>query len=283
MNQSTHPGFKTLTAAMARRATLDQFRSCRPSIPLDARGYTDRPENNLIDGVDLDDFRTDFEQGSGNELAGKFRAVHSSSALAANCFGPFKRRPEELYLAEANGFGSISFEHKCPVGLSQARTPPNLDLVAVGPGSVVGVESKFLEHLGRKTAKFADAYKDQINDARRDGPWYAEMMRLRDDPKYYRYLDAAQLIKHAFGLANTFPGKSTTLIYLFWEPNNAKDLNTIQEHREEVKDFAHRISGGFPSFEFLSYPELWDRWISLGSSFMVAHAGRLRERYCVSV
>lgn len=283
MNQPTPPGSKKLTAAMARAALLDRFRNSRPATPLDSRGYTDRPESNLIDGVDLSDVRADFEQGSGNELAGKFCAVHSSSALAANCFGPFRRKPEELYLAGMNGFRSMSFEHQCPIGLRQARTPPNLDLVAIGPEAVVAVESKLLEHFGRKTAKFADAYRDEITDSRRNEPWYAEMMRLRDDPRYYRYLDAAQLIKHAFGLAHTFPDRQTTLLYLYWEPTNGDHFDLLRTHRREISDFSQRIGSSSLRFASLSYPELWTRWAHHGTELTAVHAKRLQERYGVHV
>ncbi|MBU0966250.1 MAG: hypothetical protein KKA54_07705 [Proteobacteria bacterium] len=42
--------------------------------------------DNLIDGVSLAQFEADLQSGDGAELHGKFRAVHSSSALAVNCF-----------------------------------------------------------------------------------------------------------------------------------------------------------------------------------------------------
>lgn len=275
---------KRLTVEMAREALLQGFHSCRSSsASVDSRGYVDSPEANLIEGIDLDDFRDDFDQGSGNELAGKFRAIHSSSALAANCFGPFKRRPSDLQLADVTGFESVSFERKCPVGLRQARTPPNLDLLATRPDHIVAVESKLLEHFGKKRAKFADSYRDEITDSRRAGPWYAEMIRLRGDPTYYQHLDAAQLIKHAFGLANTFSNQNITLLYLYWEPTNGSEFDLLRTHREEIADFTSRIADGFPRFESVSYPELWTRWAEEGPASVAAHVHRMKERYGVRI
>jgi len=44
---------------------------------IDNRGYASNPQDNLLPGVKLTDFQSDYQQGSGNELADKFRAVHS--------------------------------------------------------------------------------------------------------------------------------------------------------------------------------------------------------------
>ena len=33
--------------------------------------------------------------------------------------------------------------------------------------------------------------------------------------KRYHYLDAAQLVKHAFGLGRTFGGQEVTLVYVY--------------------------------------------------------------------
>lgn len=37
----------------------------------------------------------------------------------------------------------------------------------------------------------------------------------------YQLLDAAQLIKHAFGLAHSRKNEPVTLVYLYWEPLDA--------------------------------------------------------------
>jgi hypothetical protein len=41
-------------------------------------------------GVNPDLIRADFAKGSGQEWTTKLRAIHSSAALAANSFGPWR-------------------------------------------------------------------------------------------------------------------------------------------------------------------------------------------------
>jgi hypothetical protein len=135
-----------------------------------------------------------------------FRAIHSSSGLAVNCFAPFRRRMGDLMLPGAGGFETLAFERRCPTGLRGGRAP-NLDVLLIGPGGVVGIESKLTEHLAPHRAEFSIAYAEQIRDERRDQGYFREMLRLMDRPDSYVWLDAAQLIKHAFGLTRTFGGR----------------------------------------------------------------------------
>jgi hypothetical protein len=106
------------------------------------------------------------------------------------------------------------------------------------------------------------------------------MVRLRERPHCYRWLDAAQLVKHGFGLAQTFGEKPATLVYLFWEPSNARAYSVFDEHRAEVERFAEAIDGDRPGFFWMSYPELWASWEARsGADWLRAHVGRLRVRY----
>ena len=202
-------------ATLARAALGKALERSTPAVTLDAKGYVADAAQNLVSGVALSDFEADLRQGDGNELEGKFRAAHSSSALAANNFAPFKFRPVDLQLAGFDGFSTLQFERKCHHGLVNRRAP-NLDLVAESSHHILAVESKCLEYLSPHKAEFADAYESQITDARRAGPWFAHMLTLNAQPNTYRWLDAAQLVKHAFGLAHTFPSHHIALLYLFW-------------------------------------------------------------------
>ena len=83
------------------------------------------------------------------------------------------------------------------------------------------------------------------------------MLRLMDRPDSYVWLDAAQLIKHSFGLARTFSDRLVTLLYLFWEPSNPDASPAFAEHRREIATFAERVAGSTPAFKAVSYPELW--------------------------
>ncbi|WP_109794947.1 PGN_0703 family putative restriction endonuclease [Minwuia thermotolerans] len=266
----------------AAQALAAAYTHTHPSRPLDGKGYAETAEANLLEGVRLEDFRQDFEQGDGNELEGKFLAAHSSSAFAANCFGPFKTRPEELELVGKGGFTKLGFERKCPTGLRGKS--PNLDLVAQTDDQIIAVESKCTEYLTSHEARFADAYSEKILDDRRDGPWFAEMERLKQDPRGYVHLDAAQLIKHAFGLAYTFPGQKVMLLYLYWEPANPEADPAFARHQAEIEAFAERTSEGFPRFASLSYPALWKSWNNReGPDWLRAHVANLQARYLVEI
>lgn len=259
------------------------FRDSAAYVCLDEKGYVADAVQNLIEGVSLAHFEADLLQGDGNEMGGKFRAAHSSSALAVNTFGRFKTELSSFSLLNLSGFTSLRFEQKCPHGLA-GRRAPNLDIVATGPDRVIAVESKCLEHLAPHVAQFSPAYEAGIRDERRDGAWFQEMRRLSREPRYYRWLDGAQLVKHAFGIAHTFKEQSATLLYLFWEPSNPENHPVFAEHRAEVAQFAASIRGSGPEFVAMSYPELWRSWESAVSpNWVRVHVGRLKARYDVVV
>ena len=269
--------------AGCRSALINALAVSAPNLSLDRSGYVADVRENLIESVTLADFESDLRQGDGNELEGKFRAAHSSCALAVNTFAPFKSDPAALPLPVGAGFNKLSFEQKCPHGLP-GRRAPNLDVVIEGPGGIVAIESKCLEPLSRHVAYFSPAYEEGIQDFRRDTEWFAEMLRLNANPNTYHWLDAAQLVKHAFGLAHTYPGRSVTLLYLFWEPSNPEEFPMFAEHREEVAQFAASIAGGTPDFMAMSYPELWSSWSARTSpEWIRGHVSRLKVRYGVNI
>lgn len=256
-------------------------RAC-PGLTLDGKGYVDDALLNILEGVERLDFEADLRRGDGNELEGKFRAAHSSSALAVNTFAPFRRRLSDLSLPGGGGFTNLCFERKCPHGLL-GRKPPNLDTLVESPEGIVGIESKCLEPLSRHVAKFAPAYTAEITDARCHTAWFAEMLRLIAEPRTYRWLDAAQLIKHAFGLAHTFTGRPTTLLYLFWEPSNPDTHAVFAQHQAEVSSFAARVEDRAVRFAAMSYPELWRSWRSATPPrWLSEHLDRLAARYDVA-
>ena len=243
---------------------------------IDAKGYVESVEDNLLPGVSLDMFQDDLEGGSGNELEGKFKAVHSSSALAVNCFAPFKKDPSKLFLAGKTGFTKIQFEKQCPTGLG--GTPPNLDLVAESDTDVVGVESKFLEYLTPKRSHFATSYrKDNLPQA--EDCWLDLIEELKkSDPQN---LDAAQLVKHYLGLRKQYPNKNITLLYLFWEPKNWQDFEVFKQHRKEINAFAEKVKDSAVSFISQSYPVLFEAW--RGKGLLVKHVEELQKRYQMTI
>jgi hypothetical protein len=272
----THSSAKA-QAVLGLRNALLRF---RPNASIDAYGYVGSFFDNILPLVSVDDFEADLRTGDGNELETKFRAAHSSSALAVNCFAPFRARLADLVMPVGKAFETLQFERKCPTGL-RGGTAPNLDILLSGPTSVVGIESKLTEHLGVHRPRFSRAYAEQIRDERRNQGYFLEMLRLTETPSSYRWLDAAQLIKHAFGLARTFQHRQVTLLYLFWEPTNPEISPVFAEHREEIRAFSVRVSGSTPAFVAMSYPELWSGWRETAPAWLAGHLDDLAERYLI--
>ena len=268
-----------MSAPRALRALRDAL--ARPGVVLDEQGYTRSFADNLVPSVEIADFEADLAQGSGDELGGKFRAAHSSSALAVNCFAPFKRNLSDLRVCRADGFASLNFEKKCPTGLR--GTPPNLDVLLGCAEGVVAIESKCTEYLSPHAARFSSAYQTGIRDARRESAWYREFLRLVDEPQAYRWLDAAQLVKHALGLMHCYPEHRVTLLYLYWEPLNAADYAPCEDHRCETMAFAERIAGPHLDFEAMNYDDLWSSWDESAPQWLRTHIRDLRTRYSVVI
>ena len=171
------------TRARALRALPDAFVRAHPLVEVDTQGYVRDVVDNLVPNVSLADFEADLRAGDGNELEGKFKAVHSSSALAVNVFAPFRARGFELILPGSGSISGLEFERKCPHGISGRS--PNLDVLLTGPTGVIGIESKLTETLSRHRAVFNPKYRQNIQDERREGAWFREMLGLEEDPERY--------------------------------------------------------------------------------------------------
>ncbi len=265
------------TTVRAKHAIQQRYNEISTA-PLDASGYAPSPELNLLPGVRLDDLQADLSQGSGNELEGKFRAAHSSSALAANTFGPWRHHPHALRLLDHSGFTSFQFERQCPTGLG--GIPPNLDFLVEGPDLVIGAESKFLEILTPKLPHFSPSYRRE-NLPQMEESWARLLDSLPSGPK--QYLDAAQLVRHYLGLRNQpeFKGKQVILLYIFWEPENWRDFPEYRQHRAELAAFQEAVRDSEISFAWMSYPDLWRQWDALG--FAPDHLRELRRRYLLAI
>lgn len=246
------------------------------------RSYVENPQDVLVEGVELSTIRPDFGKGAGGELEPqkkrppKFHAAHSSSALAANTFGPYRNDPKGLTLLGHGGFRKLKFEYQCPTGAG--RGIANLDVLLKGDDAILGVESKLVEILSKKTASFSKKYH-KVFDEEKDAAWMAVFKALDKKPNLYEHLDAAQLVKHYLGLRQKFSEKKLSLVYLYWVPLNAKCLSIYQKHAGEIKDLKERLSGTDTPLLAISYPELWDEMASSNPD----HVARLRARYEFSV
>lgn len=262
--------------ALACQVLLNGARAVSPHVSYNTNSYAPQWEDNLLPGLPLDEIRTDLESGAGSELGGKLCAAHSSAALVVNTFGPFRMTPAGLCLSGAAGFSAIRFEAQLPTGLR--GTPPHLDLLAEGD-VVVAVESKCTEWMSSKPADFSPSY-DRLRDSFGDSPWYQEMLRLRAEPGRYHYLDAAQLVKHAFGLMNRYGRRPVRLVYLYWEPLDAIGWAECLDHRREADALAAAVRNSQIQLQPMSYHELWEAW---GRGTRPPHLGYLRRRYALDM
>ena|ERR1700730_6312939 len=121
---------------------------CRTSrsVRLDHRtGYVRSVKYNLLSGVSLADIKAEFK-GGGHELKSKM-LPWSSSALAVNCFSPWRVDRERLELAGRSGFAEgMRFEAACPNGVAKF-VDPHLDVLLRRSGEIVAVESKCTEFI----------------------------------------------------------------------------------------------------------------------------------------
>jgi hypothetical protein len=267
----------------SRRALATGLRAVSPDVAVDGRGYVLDLSDNLLPDIALTDVQAEFALAAGKELEGKMLAPWSSSALAVNSFGPWRRSPEQLAVGELHGFGPpFLFEKKCDHGVRGES--PHLDVLLGISRGVVGVESKCIEYT-RAHAKplVSEAYwaLRGRGDVRAQSRWFAA---LDEVPKFSR-LDAYQLVKHYLGLAYSFPKAERTLIYIYWEPQNT-DEALFHEHRGEIARFANLVAGDKTCrFVALSYGEHWDELDGLADapSWLPDHLRLLRARYDVTI
>jgi hypothetical protein len=270
-------------AAGARRALGEALVAVRPDVRLDAQRYVVELEDNLLPGIRLADIADAFADGAGGELAGKLRAPWSSSALAVNSFGRWQRDLGLFSLGGVSGFdGPLEFEAKCPNGVSSV--PPNLDVLLTRGDDVVAVESKCTEYLARKTPQVSQAYLvlRRRFDERAASRWFASLGSVPE----FELLDAYQLVKHYLGLRLTYPGRTLTLVYLYWEPREAERYPLLVQHRDEIRRFGDLV-GGDATCRFVarSYAEHWDALdaMAVQPEWLGGHLGALRARYDVAL
>lgn len=68
------------------------------------------------------------------------------------------------------------------------------------------------------------------------------------------------------------------LLYLYWEPENWREIAECVEHRAELQWFSYSVAGDPARFTSLSYLELWNQWTARGV-LDAAASQALRNRY----
>ena len=235
-------------------------------LSFDCRGYVPDVVTNLCRPLSAR-ARQAFGQGAGSELAGHMKALHSSSAMVANFFDYWTDRDSTPLLAaletDAGKAESLDFEARFPTVLG--GTPPHLDVaIALSAGTIIGVESKFTEHLERSTtgkSKFESSYFP-----RSGGLWTSVGLpecqllaeELHDRRHRFEFLDPWQLLKHSLGLATNL-GNRFSLYYLYYDfPGDRSEA-----HSREVRGFASRV-GEETRFKAATYREVYGRLLTSG-------------------
>lgn len=250
-----------------------------------------------LPGVPGDEITTILNRAPGNEIAtGKFDSPESSAALAANTFGFFLNRPNQLpplWSCEKTTWPaeSVQLERTLPFPWRGGRHPV-LDVFIATPSELIGIESKRFEPFRTKSkATFSKAYWRPVWGESMQG---YERIRdiLLDYPEHFRHLDAAQLVKHAFGMrtqvnreSSEFNSLTPILYYLYAEPNlwprssEPVDSADKDRHRQEIADFADTVAGDEVAFVSCSYRNLLDGWRMSGSADIRDHANSVVQRF----
>lgn len=229
-----------------------------------------------------------LSSAGGDELdSGKIASPESSAALAVNTFGWFVERPARLppfpFLDQLDWPAkSVEVEY-CARFPWRGGRHPWLDAFIETPSAIIGVESKRFEPFrNRKRVALSLAY-DRPLWGERMGPFEVMRSRLRSGEKRFEHLDAAQLVKHAFGLVTEGrrKAKAPHLVYLFSEPTE-RGGEPIPDaakllHREEVAQFAGEVANSEVSFTACSYREWLGTWP--GSDDLAAHRDAILARF----
>jgi hypothetical protein len=228
-------------------------------------------------------------KSGGREVSsGKLASRESSAALAVNTFGWFHDRPRRLppfaILGNKISLPTIVEIEYCARFPWTGGRHPWLDAWAETSEAVIGVECKRFEPFrGQKKGTLSPAYDRRVWRDRM-GPFEAMRDTLRSPGEHFRFLDAVQLVKHAFGLVTEGRRKSKRpyLVYLFAEPQECGG-RAIPEadkraHREEIARFTADVRGAEVGFGAMSYREWMETWSSLDSE-LLTHRAAIIERF----
>jgi hypothetical protein len=243
---------------------------------------------NFLPGVPADYVLDRLAKAGGNEVeSGKLLSPESSAALAVNCFSWFAARPSLLPefpgLKAGYPASTVDVEYRVRFPWTGGRHPW-LDAFVTTPTHLIGVESKRYEpYRDKKAVVLSDAY-DRPVWGEHMGPFERARDALKSGAISFQFLDAAQLVKHAFGLVTEAGrlGKSPVLVYLFAEPamlaGRPIPSDHFSAHRAEVQSFAELVDGAAVGFHATSYRDWLDSW-SAGGADVAGHGDALLTQF----
>lgn len=251
----------------------------------------------FLPGLPVDLIRAAYEAAPGKELAsGKFASPESSAALVANALGLFLNQPRLLPNipgTENAGWPATSVSLEAIVRFPWVGgRHPCLDVLISTQTALVGVESKRYEPFRPKTPTvLSDAYWRPVWGGKMRG-FEAVRDGIAQGKCVYDRLDAAQLIKHAFGLrtqASRDPRRysgGAYLVYLYAEPaawpdGRAVSISDVQQHRLEIARFSNAVANDEVQFAACAYRTLLAEWLASADEPVRGHAAAVAGRFNV--
>lgn len=244
----------------------------RRDIPLEgregergARAYCPALDQNLYTSL-CTQSRQEYEEGDGNELGGKMRAVHSASAAIVNLFEYWRQKNLGSIIAEACGvpaamLSGVRYEAKLPIAREVNRrafpVDPNIDvLLEYAPNSrtkATGIEVKFSEaYNSRGHSGIKPAYLEP-------GRWFDGLPNLKQfalticpDDTTCTHLHPAQLVKHVLGLTHRYGKGNFRLLYLWYD----LPFDEGCHHRREAQQFAQVAAADGITFQAVTFQEV---------------------------
>lgn len=208
-----------------------------------------------------------LQLAGGNEIeSGKLASPQSSASLAINTFGRFCLEPEKLpALPRLQHLDwpaqKVEIEYSARFPWSGGRHPW-LDALVQTQDFHIGIECKRFEpYRDKKTVSLSDAYWREVWGTKMQ-PFLDVRDELQNGDLKYNFLDATQLLKHAFGLRTDFSKRHVgkpILAYVYIETIHDSPVRVtskaIEAHKAEIADFARRVEGAEVGFISFSYEE----------------------------
>lgn len=241
----------------------------------------------FLPNVPVDHVLKRLQLAGGKEIeSGKLASPQSSAALVIDAFAPYIHAPLDLpYFTGLEisdwpaSFVDIEYSARFPW---RGGRHPWLDAVVKTSQYLIGIESKRFEpYRDAKSVTLSEAY---WRDVWGDKMAAYELLRNDLNSKHikYKYLDAAQLVKHAFGLRTDAVmrlGVKPILVYLHVNsPRNSPVKITakmIADHQDEIDDFSKRVKSAEVEFFALSYSD----WLTAFTGKHAEHAKALNKKY----
>lgn len=250
----------------------------------------DRAKAALLDHLPKAAILARYQVAGVQELvSGKFANRESSAALAANAFGFFTEQPQALSLpglVAAGDAQGVDLEVEMRFPWSGGHHPW-LDVGVKTKDRLIGIESKRYEPFrDRNAVSFSAAYSRPVwGEAM--GP-YEAMRDSLTGGRAFIFLDAAQLVKHAFGLRTQAQAadRRAVLLYLYAEPPTYPDGRSVSQsavdgHRAELAAFTAEVSDALADVAFcsLSYADLLKH--CYGAPALASHAAAIAAHFKV--